>query len=204
MQAVLKRSLGSDLGSSMSNSFGIDSTRGTIPSRFSARSLSVDLTLTRRALGLAVGSLLLAGCFSLLLIVGRMPVFSEWVSDPQFFKRCLVLHVDLALIVWFFSFAAALYSLLPGDRSSNGAFRVGLAVAIIGVLAMIGGTMIPRSTPVLANYVPVIDNSIYVGGLALFFGGLLLCFINERLFVRRREAADTPAPCWEPFLVSAD
>jgi hypothetical protein len=45
-----------------------------------------------------------------------MPVFSEWVSDPLFFKRCLVLHVDLALIVWFFSFAAALYSLLPGDQ----------------------------------------------------------------------------------------
>jgi len=39
--------------------------------------LSVDFSLTRRALGLAIGSLLLAGCFSLLLIVGRMPVFSE-------------------------------------------------------------------------------------------------------------------------------
>ena len=79
-----------------------------------------------------MGSLLLAGSFSLLLIVGRMPVFSEWVSDPQFFKRCLVLHVDLALIVWFFSFAVGLYSLLPGDRSSNGAFRIGLTAAITG------------------------------------------------------------------------
>ena len=47
-----------------------------------------------------------------MLIIGRMPVFSEWVGDPLFFKRCLVLHVDLALIVWFFSFAAALYSLV--------------------------------------------------------------------------------------------
>ena len=33
-----------------------------------------DYSLTRRALGLAIGSLLLAGCFSLLLMIGRMPV----------------------------------------------------------------------------------------------------------------------------------
>ncbi|MGZ8901749.1 MAG: hypothetical protein ACXW3Z_16780, partial [Limisphaerales bacterium] len=93
------------------------------------RRLSVDYTLTRRALVLAVGSLLLAGCFSLLLIVGRLPVISGWISDAQFFKRCLVLHVDLALIVWFFAFAAALYSLIPADRSSNQAFRVGIGTA---------------------------------------------------------------------------
>lgn len=150
--------------------------------------LTVDYHLTRHALLLAIGSLLLAGCFSLFLIVGRMPIFSTWISDPQFFKRCLVLHVDLALIVWFFSFAAALYSLLPADRSSNATFRFGISASIGGVLAMVAGTMIPGSAPVLANYVPVIDNALYVGGVALFFGGLLFCFVNERLFVRRTDA----------------
>ena len=152
--------------------------------------VSVDWSLVRRALSLAVGSLLLAGCFSLFLIVGRMPVFSEWVSDPLFFKRCLVLHVDLALVVWFFSFAAGLFALIPGDRSSHGAFRVGFGIALTGVLAMIVGTMIPGTAPVLANYMPVIDNPVYVAGVALFFAGLLLCFINERLFVRVMEVSD--------------
>ena len=167
--------------------------------------LSVDYSLTRRALGLAIGSLLIAGCLSLLLMVGRMPVFSTWVSDPMFFKRCLVLHVDLALIVWFFSFAAALYSLLPGDRSSHAAYRTGFAVACGGVLAMMGGTLIPRTAPVLANYVPVIDNPVYVAGVTLFFGGLLLCFINERLFTRPMEVSKhAPASVWEPFRVTPD
>jgi cytochrome c oxidase subunit I len=167
--------------------------------------LAVDLSLTQRALGLAIGSLLLAGCFSLLLIVGRTPVVSEWVSDPQFFKRCLVLHVDLALIVWFFSFAAALYSLLPGDRASNAAYRAGFATAVLGVLTMIAGTMVPRTAPVLANYVPVIDNPIYITGLALFFAGLLLCFVNERLFVQSREVSEhAPASVWIPFRVTPD
>jgi hypothetical protein len=149
--------------------------------------LGVDYSLTRGALGLAIGSLLLAGCFSLLLVVGRIPGLAEWVSDPQFFKRCLVLHVDLALIVWFFAFAAGLYSLLPGDRASHTAFRTGFAVACGGVLAMIAGTMIPRTAPVLANYVPVIDNAMYVAGVALFFGGLVLCFFNGRLLIEPRE-----------------
>jgi cytochrome c oxidase subunit I len=168
-------------------------------------SFAVDWALVRRALALAIGSLLLAGCFSLLLIVGRMPVFSEWVSDPLFFKRCLVLHVDLALVVWFFSFAAGLFALLPGDRSSHAAFRLGFGVSCAGVLAMIGGTMIPRTLPVLANYVPVIDNALYVGGVALFFGGLLLCFVNERLIVRVMEVSTrAPAGIWDPFRVTPD
>jgi hypothetical protein len=170
-----------------------------------SRAFSMDYSLTRRALGLAIGSLLIAGCLSLLLMVGRIPVFSTWVSDPLFFKRCLVLHVDLALIVWFFSFAAALYSLLPGDRSSHAAYRTGFAVACVGVLAMMGGTLIPRTAPVLANYVPVIDNPAYVAGVALLFGGLLLCFVNERLFVRPLEVSpQAPASVWEPFRVTPD
>jgi hypothetical protein len=168
-------------------------------------SLSIDYSLTRRAMSLAIGSLLLAGCFSLLLIIGRMPVFSTWVSDPLFFKRCLVLHVDLALIVWFFSFAAALYSLLPGDRSSHGMYRAGFGVACAGVLAMIAGTMISGTNPVLANYVPVIDNPAYLAGVALFFGGLLLCFVNERLFIGvSNSLPSAPAPIWEPFRVTPE
>ncbi len=165
----------------------------------------MDYALTLRALSLAVGSLLIAGFFSLLLIVGRTPALSTWVSDPLFFKRCLVLHVDLALIVWFFAFAAALYSLLPGDRSSHATYRAGFSIACFGVITMIVGTMIPRTAPVLANYVPIIDNPIYVAGMALFFGGLLLCFINERLFVTPMAVPhDAPASIWDPFHVTPD
>ena len=169
------------------------------------QSLSTDYSLTRSALGLAVGSLLLAGCFSLLLVIGRLPGLAGWVSDPQLFKRCLVLHVDLALIVWFFAFAAALYSLLPGDRASHASFRHGFTAACAGVLTMVAGTLIPRTAPVLANYVPVIDNAVYVGGLALFFGGLLFCFFNGRLIVQTRELSEgAPLSAWEPFRMTPD
>lgn len=155
--------------------------------RTKTASPAVDPSLARWALGLAIGSLLIAGCFSLLLVVGRLPVFSSWVTDPLFFRRCLVLHVDLALIIWFFSFAVGLYALLPGDRSSNGQFRFGLFIATAGCLAMIAGTLIPGTAPVLANYVPVIDNAVYVGGIAMFFCGLAVSFISDRLFIQPQQ-----------------
>lgn len=148
--------------------------------------LSVDLSLSRSAFGLAIGSLLLAGCLSLLLVVGRIPGLAEWVSDPQFFKRCLVVHVDLALVVWFFALGAGLYSLLPGDRNSHTAFRLGFGIACAGVVAMMGGALVRDTAPVLSNYVPVIDNALFIIGLALFFGGLLNCFFNGRLMVQTR------------------
>ncbi|HXG47728.1 MAG TPA: hypothetical protein VNO52_08890 [Methylomirabilota bacterium] len=196
---------GSDLAVRARGHLGLVLAPSAAREREEGRALSFEAGLTRRALGLAIGSLLLAGCFSLLLIVGRMPVFSEWISDPLFFKRCLVVHVDLALIVWFFSFAAGLYSLVPGDRSSHAAFRLGFGVAGVGVGAMIGGTMLPRTVPVLANYVPVIDNPVYVAGIVLFFGGLLVCFANERLFVRVPAVSErAPAAVWAPFRVTPD
>ena len=43
---------------------------------------------------LAVGSLVLAGLLSLLLVVGRLPFLGWLFTDPLFFKRALVVHVD--------------------------------------------------------------------------------------------------------------
>lgn len=176
------------------NTLGTATTVGTVVGeRPAVRRLVADAGLTRRLLGLAVGSLLLAGCCSLVLIVGRLPGVSAWFGDPLLFKRGLVLHVDLALIVWFFAFAAGLFALLPAQRGAHQAARAGTWLAGAGVLAMIAGTLVPGAEPVLANYVPVIDHPLYVGGLMLFFAGLVPCFVNERL-LRRVPAAGIAVP----------
>jgi cytochrome c oxidase subunit 1 len=49
----------------------------------------------------AIGSLVLAGLLSLMLVVGRLPFLGWLFTDPLFFKRALVVHVDLAIVVWF-------------------------------------------------------------------------------------------------------
>ena len=58
---------------------------------------------TRRWCALAVGSLVVAGLLSLAVVVGRLPILSRIIDDPLFFKRCLVVHVELALVVWFYA-----------------------------------------------------------------------------------------------------
>jgi cytochrome c oxidase subunit I len=128
----------------------------------------------------------------LLLVVGRLPVISEFISDPQFFKRCLVVHVDLSLVVWFFAFGAGLFSLLPGTAQSNRIFHAGFLAALSGTAAMVVGSLIPGTAPVLSNYVPVIDHPLFVGGVALFFGGLLICFFDGRILSRHDAVKSRP------------
>lgn len=127
----------------------------------------------RRWLTLAVGSLLLAGLLSLSVVVGRLPWLSGLIDDPLFFKRCLVVHVDLALVVWFYALVAALSALRIARRASSlDAFA--FVAAAIGVAGMIAGGAMRGAAPILANYIPVIDHPLFLLGLAWFFAGMLV------------------------------
>ncbi|MBD5779770.1 hypothetical protein IEN85_09725 [Pelagicoccus sp. NFK12] len=129
----------------------------------------------RRWSSLAVGSLVLAGLLSLAVVVGRLPFISNWIADPLFFKRCLVVHVDLSLSVWFYGFIASLLA-LRFRRDSGILGRIGFYVASLGVAGMIAGGLAKGAEPVLSNYIPVIDHPLFLGGLAAFFVGVLFCF----------------------------
>ncbi len=125
---------------------------------------------------LAVGSLLVSGLFALLLVVGRLPVISGWITDPGFFRRCLVIHVNLSLLVWFSAFTAGLFALLPGTK--GGAVFAGGAAAL-GAAAMAASAFIPGSEPVLSNYIPFIDHPVFVGGLILFLVGVAGFYLGD-------------------------
>jgi hypothetical protein len=135
----------------------------------------------RRWVLLAVGSLLLSGVLSLFLVVARAPVFSRLVTDPGFFRRCLVVHVDLSLLVWVYAFAAALSFLLPRAGQSSRVSRGGVLVAGVGVAMLLASAAAPGAEPILANYVPVIDHWMFNGGLVVFAVGVLSSVIDRRL-----------------------
>lgn len=147
----------------------------------SRRMDSPEASGARRWVLLAVGSLLLAGLLSALLVVARAPVFSGLVSDPSFFRRCLVVHVDLSLLVWIYAFAAALSFLLPRAGASSRLSRVGVLVSAAGVLSMLLAAGVRGSQPVLANYVPVIDHWSFDLGLVLFAAGVLMSVLDSRV-----------------------
>ena len=66
--------------------------------------------LTTGWLLLALASLVLAGLFTLLIVLSRTPFFQEIIPWVDFFHTALVVHVDLTVLVWFLAFAGVLWS----------------------------------------------------------------------------------------------
>lgn len=134
----------------------------------------------------AIGSLVVAGLLSLLLVLGRLPFLAPLFTDPLFFKRALVVHVDLALIVWFQAGTAAFLALGLGAALPRKLTRAALGVGALGLVALVAGGAAPGAQPILANYVPVIDHPLFLGGLIAWFTGAGIFFAGAL-------AAPTPA-----------
>ncbi len=145
-----------------------------------------DSRNARRWLGLAVFVLILAGFFALLLVIARMPPFDRLVEDPAFFRRCLVVHVNLALVLWFSSFFTSLAFLLPmrpgGALLARSSFW--LAGSGVGLLSL--AAWLPHSQPIISNYVPTIDHWLFGSGQALFATGVLAALLSRRLLPEAR------------------
>jgi cytochrome c oxidase subunit I len=148
---------------------------------------SNEARAARQWLLVAVSVLILAGGFALLLVAGRMPPFDTLFTDPLFFKRALVVHVNLALVFWFFSFAAALMFLLPGQGRSSRWSRHSPRFAWLGVGIMAVSVVVPGTEPVLSNYIPMIDHPLFAAGQATFALGILTSFFDKRMFIEEDE-----------------
>lgn len=142
----------------------------------------------------AIGSLVLAGLLSLMLVVGRLPFLAWLFTDPLFFKRALVVHVDLAIVVWFQAGTLAFLGLALGPRLPRGVTTAAFSLAGAGVAGLLVGALMPGALPVLSNYVPVIDHPVFFGGLVCWFAGAGLFFACALVTPARTDAkALTPA-----------
>ena len=146
-----------------------------------APTASAEEHAARRWLALAMCVLVAAGIFALAVVVGRMPPFDRFVTDPLFFKRCLVAHVNLALVCWFYSFIAVLLFLLPARGASSRASRGAVWLASLGVAGILVGAATPGAQPFLSNYIPTIDHWTFRLGQLAFGVGALLSFADRRL-----------------------
>lgn len=136
----------------------------------------------------AIGSLVLAGLLSLTLVIGRLPFLGWLFTDPLFFKRALVVHVDLAIVVWFQAGTLAFLGWALGSRLHRGTTMVALTLALAGVLGLLVGAVMPGALPVLSNYVPVIDHPIFFAGLVCWFAGVAVFFLMSLVTPARTDA----------------
>lgn len=130
--------------------------------------------LTAGWLLLALTALALSTLCAVLLIAARTPGVGGLVGWGELFGRALVLHVSLAVVVWFLACAAAFWTLAAGAAASMLRWAA-LALASTGLLAMVLPLFFETAQPVLANYVPVLNHPVFLVGLSLFASGVTLC-----------------------------
>lgn len=139
-------------------------------------------TLSRFWILLSIGTLILSGFFSIIIVLGRAPIISDIISDPLFAKRGLVVHVDLALLIWLYAFICGLFVLVPTTRNGNRLLPLGYATAATGVGMLVCSIFVPSAKPVLSNYIPVLDHPLFIGGLIFFAIGVGCTLFNGRMF----------------------
>jgi hypothetical protein len=144
---------------------------------------------SRQWLGLALAALVLAGLFALAVVIGRTPPFDRFVTDPLFFKRALVAHVNLALFAWLYAFVVSLSFALP-DTRPGGLARRSAHLSALGILCILFGAGVPQAPPLLANYVPTIGHPLFVAGQIAFAAGVVLAVLDRRTPARARTATD--------------
>jgi tetratricopeptide (TPR) repeat protein len=126
---------------------------------------------------------------AVLLVTARLP-FNGGLATAAFFRTALVLHVDLAIVVWFLAAAAGLWALASPTRPLGWA-AIGLSAA--GVLAMLMAPFAGDAVPRLYHYVPLIDHPAFLAGIGWFVAGVALAAVQLVLAWARagREAAET-------------
>lgn len=125
-------------------------------------------------LGLAVGSLVLAGLFAAVAAFARTPAVHRLFSAGAF-QVALVSHVTFAFTVWFLTFAGALWVYVAwraGLDLSLGPSRAALGCSALGTALMAVPAATGSGRPYLSDYVPAIDHPLFWIGLALVGSGV--------------------------------
>lgn len=140
-----------------------DRTAAAIPAARRALRLALAWwTLALVALGLSVLG-------AVVLVAARTPFLA---LGAGVFRTALVVHVNLAVVVWFLAAAVGVW-LLGAPRPVAGPWAWGgVGLAASGLAIMVVAPWSGTALPVLANYIPVLDSRPYLAGLGLFALGV--------------------------------
>lgn len=143
--------------------------------------------MAREWLWLAVLSLGVAGIYSILLVLGRAPVFQgNFLGVKNFFSVALVAHVDLSVLVWFIGMSLLLMVQVFARSTQHWLLQYSQrAVWLCIAASALCMALAPWATPaevIKSNYVPVLANPVFYLGLGLLFAGvgiaILLSFLH--------------------------
>ncbi len=157
----------------------------------------VHARLARAWLALSVGALACSGVLSLGVVAARIPALAQYWTHTELAHRVLVVHVDLAVLVWFCSFPMVLlrsWAAATGRDAPTGLVRFAPWVASVGAAMLLGGLVPGVGTPYTVNYAPMVAHGWYATGLVLFFGAVAVGHLDPNLW---RPGSGAGLPCVE-------
>jgi heme/copper-type cytochrome/quinol oxidase subunit 1 len=128
-------------------------------------------------LALALGSLVVAGLFAILVAFARTPAVELLGTRADLFRLALVSHVTFAFTVWFITFVSALwvYAAWRANYRLDPAMSwTGFVVATAGSALMAVPAFTASGTPFLNDYIPIIDHPLFWAGLVGALAGVAL------------------------------
>ncbi len=140
---------------------------------------------------LALASLVIAGLFTILIVLSRTPFFQEIVPWIDFFHTALVVHVDLTVLVWFLAFAGVLWSLTITRCIACG--KVALLLTVIGTVVICLTPFFGDAYPLMNDYVPVLQTPVFFIGLGIFGLGFTLLVLHSLIVTFPLNLAGTGA-----------
>jgi len=163
-------------------------------------SVPVPAPVSQRWLVLAVASLGLSAIAALALALARTPVLTALVGNDVF-PRALVVHVNLATLIWYVAMAGSLWTeRVAGWRAK--ASQIAFALALAGMLGVVATGFASAGAPMLANYVPYLQSPAFLTSLGCFAaGGLATALLSVRRPLDTVEWGFTLARL--PFLMGA-
>ncbi len=126
---------------------------------------------------LAVGSMAVAGIFTILVVLSRVPYTREFFPWVDFFHTALVVHVDLTVLTWFLGFAGLFWSMNSTKRCTVCGWTA-LWLAIAGTVVIVISPFLGAGQPFINNYVPVLQDPIFFLGLSTFGLGILILVLR--------------------------
>jgi len=134
-------------------------------------------------LSLALGSLVVGGLFTILIVMSRTPGIQEIFPWIDFFHTALVVHVDLTVLVWFLSCAGILWTLNSRENCSSCGWAA-LWLAVLGTVIVSLSPFLGAGGPLMNNYVPVLQDPIFFTGLGIFGLGFTLLVVRGLFYSR--------------------
>jgi hypothetical protein len=132
---------------------------------------------------LGLGSLVLGGLLTVLIVLSRTPVIQDFMPWTDFFHTAIVVHVDLTVLVWFLAFGGVFWSLNTAPRAVSAAWMA-LGLAVLGTLVFTAAPFLGAGNPLMNNYIPVLDDRSFLFGLALVGTGFTVLLARSLLFAR--------------------